>query len=482
MEFLNFQLQEEDDFLEGDFLSNAEETTVEETQLPKGAPVNLLELLENCHEMVPCLDISSCASSDCGEGNGESPLKRRKRRKNRTGWPGNKLRRKLHSKQMAAYEYEKKSDVSSQLSSVKEESRDRLADPNREGLTERVIRNEEKRTSKSSGSCSFGDCGEKRNRSSDTPDRRSQSSEDSKSEKSSKEKESSEYEEMSSKKDAKGKKESLTETEEVLSRRDSSKSRKEATSESEEIFSKKDTFSVKKETSSETEDTSSNRELSQASESSLGNEENVKIGNKKPHRRLLASSSDRESLTRRVMRNNVSPRKRSMTKALIRSRSHRRTAGSSETRVITFKTKSGSRLRQKLSIKRPGGGRASSPSVLEDSKKNSYVNMSPRTRLRRIRGGLSSDPGDVGCSFSERVNSPVVASSDLSNRRSSIEFQPVVRVMKIEDQVDRDHSILSVAVASNRRLRSSGSPKSNQPPKKKFKSGRGHFSRWLKTS
>ena len=459
---------------------------MEKTQLPKGAPVNLLELLENCHELIPCLENSSCASSDCGEGNGESPLKRRKRRKNRTGWPGNKLRRKLHTKQMAAYENEKRSEGTSQLATVKEEACERLQAPSSEATSEKQIRSPEKRASKSSGSCSFTDCRERINRSADTPDRRSQSSENSKPGKS-KDKEMSEKDEISSRRDSKGKKESSSETEELLFNRDSSKSRKEASSEAEEIFSKRDSSKVKKETSSETEEMcSSKRDSSQTSsktsEGSSGNDENLKTSKNKSHRHPT-SSSDRESLTRRVMRNNVSLRKRNMTKALIRNRCRRRTVGSSESHVVTFKTKCLSRSRRSMSRKR-SSGRNSSPMVLEDEncKKNSYVNISPRTRLRRVKGGISSDTGDVDCTLSERVNSPVATPTDLQNRRSSIEFQPVVRVMKIEDQVDRDHS-LSVAVASNRRLRSSGSsPKSRQPPKKKFKSGRGHFSPWLKTS
>lgn len=475
---LTFQLQEVEDAFEDIFLPNIEETAVEETQIPKGAPVNLLELLENCHELIPCLENSSCASSDCGEGNGESPLKRRKRRKNRTGWPGNKLRRKIHTKQMAAYENEKRSEPTSQLATVKEEACERLQAPCSESTSEREIRSLEKRASKSSGSCSFGDCGERRNGSADSSNRRSQSSEDSKSEK-------PKDETICSKKDSKGKKESSSETEELVSRRDSSKSRKTSL-ESEEIFSKRDSSKVKKETLSETEEMSSSKRdssqtSSKTSEGSSGNDENLKTVKKKNYR-LPTSSSDRECRPRRVMLN-VSPRKRNMTKALIRNRGRRRTTGSSESHVVTYKTKCLSRRMQKLSRKRPGG-RATSPLVLENEncKKNSYLNMSPRTRLRRVRGGISSDAGDVDCALSERVNSPVGAPIDLQNRRSSIEFQPVVRVMKIEDQVDRDHSILSVKVASNRRLRSSGSsPKSSQPPKKRFK-GRGHYSPWLKTS
>ncbi|KAG7198784.1 hypothetical protein KM043_001765 [Ampulex compressa] len=68
-----------------------------DSNVPKGPPANLLELLDNCHEIGNCLENSSCASSECGETASESPLKRRKKRKNRTGWPGIKMRKKLHS-------------------------------------------------------------------------------------------------------------------------------------------------------------------------------------------------------------------------------------------------------------------------------------------------------------------------------------------------------------------------------------------------
>ncbi|XP_076167830.1 uncharacterized protein LOC143146953 isoform X2 [Ptiloglossa arizonensis] len=76
------------------------ELNLYEPSIPKGPPSNLLELLDNCHEIVNCLENSSCASSECGEGNIESPSKRRKKRKNRTGWPGIKMKKKLQSKSL----------------------------------------------------------------------------------------------------------------------------------------------------------------------------------------------------------------------------------------------------------------------------------------------------------------------------------------------------------------------------------------------
>lgn len=500
---------------------------MEETQLPKGAPVNLLELLENCHELVPCLENSSCASSDCGDGNGESPLKRRKRRKNRTGWPGNKLRRKLHNRQLSVYETDKKLETNSELPSVKEDVCERL-DVSLCQNERDVKTSENNHISKTSESCTENS-ESKSSRLTDSPDRRSQHSEDLKSEKSSKEKsesedtskqsqssedksgksskdtESSDTEESSktnsessedsetpsndketsetddSKKELKSGKET-SEDDETSSKESSSNSKVDV--EKEEI-SKRDSSKSKKDSSSDTVKNTTNSDTSQLSESSSGNDENLKIGNKRHDH--SATSSDRESLAKRLMKNNVSPKKRNITKSIIRNRNGQRTSGSSETRVINFKTKCVSRRRPMQSSSRSGGIRSSSSTSIiiddENCKQNTFVNISSRTRLRRVRGGLTSENGDVDCPLSERVNSPVATPTDLQNRRSSIEFQPVVRVMKIEDQVDRDHSILSVAVASNRRLRSSGTSKSSQPPKKRFKSsGRGHFSRWLKSS
>ncbi|XP_051176558.1 repetitive organellar protein-like isoform X2 [Leptopilina boulardi] len=538
-------LQDDSNPFEEDFLSNVEETTVEETQLPKGAPVNLLELLENCHDLVPCLENSSCASSDCGDGNGESPLKRRKRRKNRTGWPGNKLRRKLHSKQLSAFEAEKKLE-STELPALKEDICERLES----SVIENEYPDNNHHIIKSSELCSYENNEEKRNRSIDSPDRRSQhseelkdkeklenqSSEDSKSAKSLKEKEFSDTEESlksnnsetcedsentsNEKEISQQCDEELKESEKTLTDEDDddddddnyndeddneSSSRgdclnkKETLTEKEEI-NKRDSSSKKKDSSSDTVKNTTS-DSSQLSENTAGNDENLKIGNKKRHHLSTSSSSDRESLAKRLMKNNVvvvSPRKRNMTKSIRRNRNCRRTPGgsSSETRVINFKTKCKARQRSTIrsNNSRSSGGirttTSSSSIILEDEnckQNNTFVNISSRTRLRRVRGGLSSENGDIlDCPLSERVNSPVATPTDLQNRRSSIEFQPVVRVMKIEDQVDRDHSILSVAVASNRRLRSSGSSKSSssssQPPKKRFKSGRGHFSRWLKSS
>ncbi|XP_043461206.1 uncharacterized protein LOC122497884 isoform X2 [Leptopilina heterotoma] len=497
-------MQDEINPFEEDFLSNTEETAVEETQLPKGAPVNLLELLENCHDLVPCLENSSCASSDCGDGNGESPLKRRKRRKNRTGWPGNKLRRKLHNKQLSAFEAEKKLETA-ELPSLKEDVCERLESP---------IENE--CTDNNSKTCSHENNEEKRTRSQNTPDRRSQhsdeskdpeackrvqNSDDSKVGKSSKVKEFSETE-VSTKNNedsenlAKEKEISCdeelnskeTEDEDETSRL--GKRERSLLSEKEERSSQ----SKKKDSSSDTVKQPTESSSSQLSENSLANDENLKMGNRK-RQHLSATSSERETLAKRLMRNNVvsSPRKRNMKKSIILNRKCRRsTGGSSETRsgVINFKKQCKARRRpmQSSSSRSSGGIRISttSSSIIDDEnckQKSTFVNISSRTRLRRVRDGLSSENGDLDCPLSERVNSPVATPTDLQNRRSSIEFQPVVRVMKIEDQVDRDHSILSVAVASNRRLRSSGSSKSSsQPPKKRFKSGRGHFSRWLKSS
>lgn len=148
--------------------------------------------------------------------------------------------------------------------------------------------------------------------------------------------------------------------------------------------------------------------------------------------------------------------------------------------------------RRICSRKRTRKDNMSSNTMFEDENcdKDSYLSIT--CKKQNLKGGvkrradtMSSEVQDseVECALSGRVSPTIMATSELEQRRSSIEFQPVVRMMKIEDQVEMDHSILSVTVASNRRLRSSSSPRSNvQPPKKRLKTSKGQFGRWLKSS
>lgn len=134
----------------------------------------------------------------------------------------------------------------------------------------------------------------------------------------------------------------------------------------------------------------------------------------------------------------------------------------------------------------------SSNTVFEDEncKKDSYLSITCKKQqnmrgIKRRANTMSSETqvSEVDCALSGHISPTIIATSELEQRRSSIEFQPVVRMMKIDDQVEMDHSILSVTIASNRRLRSSSSPRSNtQPPKKRLKNNRGQFGRWLKSS
>ncbi|XP_024939867.1 uncharacterized protein LOC107266767 isoform X2 [Cephus cinctus] len=123
----------------------------------------------------------------------------------------------------------------------------------------------------------------------------------------------------------------------------------------------------------------------------------------------------------------------------------------------------------------------SRPNTTSSEPDDSENHLTRRIKCRRMIS--SSEPIDIDCSSgSERLPSGLLPTVDLEQRRSSIEFQPVVRMMKIDEQVDVDNSILSVTVASNRRLRSSGVSSSLKRPKKHFKGARGQFGRWIKNS
>lgn len=92
---LNVDLKDIDDVLD---LDSCDVVDFDSTTA-KGPPTNLVDLLENCHAMVPIIEYSSCNSSDYGEMV-ELPQKKRKKRKNKTGWPGIRMRRKLGARQV----------------------------------------------------------------------------------------------------------------------------------------------------------------------------------------------------------------------------------------------------------------------------------------------------------------------------------------------------------------------------------------------
>lgn len=342
----------------------------------KGAPQNLLELLENCHEFYNCrLENSSCASSECGEASVESPLKRRKKRKNKTGWPG-KIRRRLQNR--------------SQMDEAEK------AEGGEPGAGESLDREIASRLSgKESSSC--------------------------------------------------------------LSIKGSSSSYETATS------------------------SESQEDLPDESESCLNDEnvnrrrstQNVNLQSRK-RRRPVTSSSARSSQSEgdKIFKRNI---KRHSGSSMARKRLRK----SNSTSSIFHRRRSAGTLSRKR--KRTS---TLSPADVDNCKKNLFRSVSPRKqRLQNAkRRRVTAAPSDNNKDSSD-LYERVVSQSEIDSKRASIDYQPVVRVMKIEDQVD--HGVLtgSVTVVSNRRLRSSSSPMSSNSRASRFRSSRGqNYKRWLKHS
>ncbi|XP_014482399.1 PREDICTED: uncharacterized protein LOC106748423 isoform X2 [Dinoponera quadriceps] len=433
-----------------------EQTDFYESSAPKGAPPNLLELLDNCHEVVNCLENSSCASSECGEGNPECPLKRRKRRKNRTGWPDNKLKRKLQSNKDAAY--------------CKTDKRLLFSDNGLGSSTERRASEGTERLAAKGVSVASHKSMETTN------DTGLPASTDN-----------SYATELSVSENTMCNDVATTEPRKVLPYR--------------------------KELS----------EIEEISENDPGNDENQLANNAKPaavrkrgqreHHtaaselactELRAENENHDNLCRKdesgmvVPRKHheLSPKRRENTDGTAEMLEERRHHSLCKRRRVASRKRIYSRKRQS---RPPAAANLSSSDVAaavyedENCKKDSYLSITcnnkkpPRAGVKRKSEAVSSE-SDVDCGgpLSERV-SPPEPPVELGQRRSSIDFQPVVRMMKLDDQVDIDHSsILSVTVASNRRLRSSGASSRSsaaKPAKKRLKSsGRGQFGRWLKNS
>ncbi|XP_066598574.1 protein chiffon-like isoform X2 [Prorops nasuta] len=417
---------EVDDSFEADNLQALE--SFESTTLPKGPPPNLLELLDKCHEISNYLENSSCASSECGEGSSESPLKRRKKRKNRTGWPGNKMRRKLQSKHLEL----EGEDYTQEKKVQNEEISDRLLDK----ISIRGI-SEEKRTDESLA----------------------EGEEDEEGDETKKSEFTDEFTDKKFMSEDERLKENLTASEEnheqsndenhELFRKDNSAAMVERQFNSKTTFKKRQRLTVSSDTC-ESHSTIENHEV-------LFDKSSESTGTAKKH--LNSSSKKRQQRT--VIENSETELE-----------CHRRNGARTKKRMSSRKRKSDS----------------SSDAIFDDEnlKKEAYISINcKKPHGLRKKSEVCDSPVVTEQeldSLSGRV-SPTLIASSLEQRRSSIEFQPVVRMMKIDDKADMDHSILSVTVASNRRLRSSSSPRSStQHVKKRLKTGRGQFRRWLKNS
>ncbi|KAL6264704.1 hypothetical protein P5V15_004803 [Pogonomyrmex californicus] len=522
------------------------------TNLPKGAPPNLLELLDNCQDIVNCLENnSSCASSECGEANVDIPLRRRKRRKNRTGWPvGNKMKKKIQANNKILTDCDRESlekrlypdggfvqrhtlntsnrpsevidshtvatstnpivlpSVSERLAIDRKSSNDALeictsTMPHKsyhEALTKRdkntdIVSNDntglsvntDKRVEFSVSENACDDGSNKTHLSNkDYPCR----------------KDSSESEEIS---------------ENNLGNNDNHENKKN-------LFSRKDVVNAITERSPVAKSSAIRKQRQrenvavtsaddcESRDTEIENQDNLQLQCKKEAESGIVpkkhhNSSSELSLPKRQLRGGNCEENSSDTGELLKHRRHgivfattRRGRMGSRRRIYSRKRQS------RTTVARNNVNLSSSDHGViyedENCKKDAYLSITSCNKKQPpgsgVRGNMkrkseaisssdniqeSSDPTTDQCVLSERVSPSMMSSAELEQRRSSIEFQPVVRMMKLDDQVD--HSILStVTVASNRRLRSSGgSSRSNpKPPKKRVKSSRGHFGRWLKNS
>nr|XP_031835730.1 uncharacterized protein LOC116428340 isoform X1 [Nomia melanderi] len=471
------------------------ELNLYEPSIPKGPPPNLLELLENCHEVVNCLENSSCASSECGEGTVESPSKRRKKRKNRTGWPGIKMKKKLQAKHSV--------DADENLSRKNVERSETSRDAQDNAL-DRLV---EEATRISTAVVATGMSHDE----SVTLARRDDDGYLCKVYTSGASCNACHDEDEAKRKEARA--ESPGNSAPLATEPCAEPFAGDAC-EAERSFLLAKDYAFKKDLSG----------IEEISENDPGNDENHVFGKdvnslterrfvskaslKKRHQRDSAAPEscesraeleNHENLCRKETEAGIVARNRHSPNGLSRKRQPKIHPENPDSEMEhgnnVYKSKVGkvAAKRRIYSRKRAKRNNMSSDTVFEENencKDDSYLSITCKKQqtlrgVKRRADAVSSETqnSEVDCGLSGRVSPTIMPTSELEQRRSSIEFQPVVRMMKIDEQVDMDHSILSVTIASNRRLRSSSSPRSNvQPPKKRLKTGRGQFGRWLKSS
>ncbi|XP_046606051.1 uncharacterized protein LOC124298292 isoform X1 [Neodiprion virginianus] len=538
-------------------LSTSIELNMVHPQIPKGPPPNLLELLDNCQD-VNCLENSSCASSECGETtNIESPMKRRKRRKNRTGWPGIKMRKKLQAKQSI--------DVDCELENVPEQKTDnRLSETLNEDVDSNRLRSDsDPRVAESNGDCrihpevvgenetandlmdriqggrkSTDTCASsisysyskdensfKRHRSREdvgkclpknfenfdnlTKSDRNSDNNDANVSKSNRDLPDKDLESHENSHKcttgqtnvSKRQPHSNSMSRKVQRRSTSTSEFQEASIENEvhdEVYrndchpvgeSRKQSNSSNVSKRHQNEDVypvtcNSDIEEENRFSSSCRKDTNLVIGSRMPQ--INNTLSKRQ----RVSKDTSSDTHSSETKHKEESLEILDSKGTTSIAVLQKQSNTNSvptkRQREETSSSEiHHSGFEDENSCKKDTNLNITSKKQQNSRKRQRRQTLSSEARDSDIEFtfsvSQRV-SPVVSSVELENRRSSIEFQPVVRMTKIDDQVDMDNGVLSVTVASNRRLRSSASPRSNIQPPKWYRNTRGKFCRWIKDS
>ncbi|XP_072745250.1 uncharacterized protein [Anoplolepis gracilipes] len=535
---------------------------------PKGAPSNLLELLDNCRDIANCLENnSSCASSECGEANIDTPLKRRKRRKNRTGWPvGNKMKKKIQTNNKMSMDCDRGSLLEKRLypdrsfaGNTLDTSRKLSEGANSHTITtsnnnvvlptvaERLNVNRKSDADTLLEICttntshkSYHEALAKRDKSVDAvnDDNTSLSTNTgsyveslSISENTCDDTTNKNY---LSNKDYPCRKD-LSKIEEISENDESGNDENHENQKS--LFGRKDVNAIT-ERNLVVKSSPVVRKQRQRDHVAVAIAVNAVDNNSCESRDIEIENRDNIQLQqcRKETESGIVPKKHHNTNSELSSPKRQLRGGNCEENSsentgellkqhgrqhgIVFATtrrgRMGSRRRiysrkrqSKTAVAHNNLSSSDHHGIVyddENCKKDAYLNItstcnkkqSPSSGVRNAKRKSeaisssdnvqeSSDPMMDQCALSERVISPpsVISSTELEQRRSSIEFQPVVRMMKLDDQ-DMDHGILStVTVASNRRLRSSGgSPRSNnpKPPKKRIKSGRGHFGRWLKSS
>lgn len=509
--------------------------------LPKGAPPNLLELLDNCHDVTSCLENnSSCASSECGETNMDIPLKRRKRRKNRTGWPvGNKMKKKIQTNSKILTDCDRESLAEKRLYPDSFVRRHMLDTANRlsEGTdshasnitlpttAERLDVNQKSDNDASLETCttshkSYHEALAKRNRSIEAVSNDStglgcaDNHVESVSENTYDDKTNKTY---LSNKDYPCRKD-LSGIEEIL---ENDPGNDENHENQKNLFGRKDVNAIAENLVAKSSLTKKQRQREHVAVTSAGgcesrdteieNQDNLQLQCRKEESGIVPKkhhNSSSELSPKRQLRGGNCEENSSDTGELLKHRhgimfaTTRRGRIGSRKRIYSRKRQSRTTVTRN-NVNLPSPNRVGMIYEDENCKKDAYLSITSCNKKQPpssgVRGSVkrkseaisssdiqeSSDPTIDQCALSERISPSMISSTELEQRRSSMEFQPVVRMMKLDDQVDMDHNILStVTVASNRRLRSSGgSPQSNpKPPKKRVKSGRGHFGRWLKSS
>ena len=492
------------------------ELNVYEPCIPKGPPPNLLEILDNCHELANCLENSSCASSECGEGNVESPSKRRKKRKNRTGWPGIKMKRKLQSKPLL--------DVDSERENLSDRNVDEVGKSCNVPVTNapnNTNNNDTNTTNNNSNNSNIDDrlTEEINVRISTSVAGIAEVSEQSltfgqrRDDGCLLETYSSNVSSNTTCHEGDETKHVSIEIVDNCLLHKSTESGMDSVppdlcNETDRNFVLNKDYMLKKDLS----------EIEEVSENDPGNDENhenvfrkdVNVVNNGSitERRLISSGSVKkrqrdntssETCEPRVeLHNEIVPRNHhNNSNGLPRKRQPKGNPGNPDSEIehhsnVYKRSRVVAPRKRIYSKKRARKNNITSDAVFEDEnyEKDPYLSITCKKQesikgVKRPADTMSSETQDseVDCALSGRVTPTIIATTELEQRRSSIEFQPVVRMMKIDDQVEMDHSILSVTVASNRRLRSSSSPRSNvQPPKKRLKTNRGQFGRWLKSS